>query len=477
MSERQRFHPMAIAIYWLQLLRGWLFYIVIIVINGGIKERFGIITLSVIFIFSFVLAMIRYKTRSYTINADKIVFYHGIFRKKETDIPYERIQTIKQRQWFFLKPFNLIQILIETAGGNKATAEGSLPAVDAGVLETLENFRYGRGQEESDQEVDTTGQESTNRYRVTDGQIVLYGITDLSILASLAALVAFATEMIPDSWFTRVTSTAESLYRLGWIVFLGAAFVLLVLLILISLAKNFIQFYNFTVSRTNRTLTIESGLFERKVQKIPTNKIQGIRIRQQVLRKLLKISSVEIILAGGQETSGENNVPKKLYILPIVPDQLLYPTLARLIPEWEIHEPEMTFASYPSIWYFWRWHLLWLPVLVAGFIWNPFVGMALVLWIGYLFFYSWLDYRYQGYAIQTQTRVCIQNYQALTKVQTFIERPKIQAFSNHASKWLYNKKLGHSRLTLKTGLGSETIGLKFIKREDQETLKDFYLSR
>lgn len=464
MSERRKFHPLAIIGYWIQALKSWLLFLVLTAFDGE-SLHIPLIIVSL----TFAQALAKYLTRTYTISPEKIILFHGVFRKKETDIPYERIQTIKQRQWFFFKPFNLIQLLIETAGGNKQQAEGELPAVDIRTLELLESYRHRTPVEKE------TPLEPDALYHVTDEQIFLFGITDLSILASLTALLAFAAELIPDSWYTTAVSTAEDFYRRGWIFLVGLLLVVVILLLLVSLAKNFFQFYNFKVSRSNQTLTIASGLLERKVQKIPVDKIQGIRIRQQVLRKLLKLSSVEIMLAGGQEQQGEQNVPTKLYVLPIIADNILYPTLGSLLPEWQLEKPAIVPASVPKWWYFWRWHLLLVPVIAAGFYFNRYLGVAVVGLAAFYLFCAWLDYRHQGYAIQTGSRLCLQSYESLTRVQTFVERPKIQTLSSSTSKWLYPKQIGHICITLKTGLGSETLKLKFITREHQQRLQSFYL--
>ena len=277
MSSRQKFHPIAIASYWLQTIKQWGFYILLLVLNNGLRESFTLLALAAIALLALVQALIKYFTRTYVISPEKIIIYHGFFRKKETDIPYERIQTIKQRQWFFYKPFNIIQILIETAGGSKKEAEGDLPAVAMATLQLLESYRHRAPLENE------TEQAATHTYHVTDEQIILFGLTDLSILASLTALMAFGAELIPDSWYTNAVTSAEDVFRRGWVFMVGIVFIVLLLIMLISLAKNFFQFYNFKVSRSNQTLTIESGLLERKVQKVPVDKIQGIRIRQQLL--------------------------------------------------------------------------------------------------------------------------------------------------------------------------------------------------
>ena len=235
MSSRQKFHPLAIANYWIQSIRSWGFFIILTIFNNGLNELFTQIVLVAIAVLTLIYAFLTYFSRTYVISPEKIIIYHGIIRKKETDIPYDRIQTIKQRQWFFYKPFNIIQILIETAGGSKQEAEGELPAVDASTLQLLESYRH-REPLEKETHVAT---EAT--YRVTDEQIFLFGLTDLSILATLAALSAFGMELVPDHYFNAALNTAEDFFHRDWIVMVGLVGIVFAIIVAISLAKNFFQ--------------------------------------------------------------------------------------------------------------------------------------------------------------------------------------------------------------------------------------------
>ncbi|WP_372830847.1 PH domain-containing protein, partial [Staphylococcus haemolyticus] len=54
----------------------------------------------------------------------------GILVKKHTHIPYPKIQTIQHTQWFFLVPFHLEKLQIETAGHDSTSPEAVLPLVN-----------------------------------------------------------------------------------------------------------------------------------------------------------------------------------------------------------------------------------------------------------------------------------------------------------------------------------------------------------
>ncbi len=473
MSERKRFHPLAIVIFWFNSIRKWLYFLILLALNGELFSMFGLIATGLLLLLTLIVAVVKYFSQTYYITPEKIMIYQGIFLKRELDIPYGRIQTIKQRQWFFFRPFNIIQLLIETAGGTQDKAEASLPAVSETLLEMIEHYRHS----DEPQQTETLNEKTETPaydYKVLNSQILVYGLTDLSVLAPLFFLISLVDEFIPETWLTQASSAAEELLRAGWLIMMSAIVVVLLLIFLISLAKNFFQLYNFQVTRQQNTLTIESGLFERKVQKVPIDKIQGLRIHQQLLRKVFKLSSVELMLAGGQEVAGESMAITKLYLLPIISDNAVYETIASLVPEWRIEKPAIEHASYKSIWYFWRWNLLLVPVVLALFWFNLWVGIfATVIFVVILISY-WLDYRYQGYAIQTSKRICFQTFTLLTKVQTFVDRPKIQSFDERTSKWLHPKGIGHVKLFLKTGLGAEEVSLRFIKHEHVEELRAFY---
>lgn len=472
MSERQKFHPLAILIHAFHSIRGWFFLIIIFFLNGGHETTFGIIGFITFLLLNVIVAVVKYFSQTYQITSQKIIIYSGIFKKRETDIPYDRIQTVKQRQWFFFRPFNLVQILIETAGGSGAEAEGSMPAVHESQLQLIENYRQRK---DETIEVETTEPTTGYDYEVTNGQIFIYGLTDLSIIATLFAVIAFAAEYIPERWVDSLSSTAEMYVRAGWLVITAVVMLVLILIAIVSLVKTFIQYFHFRVNRNGSTLTIESGLFERKVQKIPIDKIQGIKIRQQIVRKWFKLSSVEIFLAGGQEATGEGANMHRFYLLPIIRDDKLYEILQLILPEWNFQKPAITYTSRSNPWYFFRWNAL-LLIVAAGLIyyqyWAVLAGLLIFQLIWFLT--AWLDTRYQGYAIQTENRICFQTFELFTKVQTFIERPKIQSLTERTSRWLYPKNIAHLTVFLKTGQETGAVALKFIQRTDKDKILAFY---
>ena len=248
----------------------------------------------------------------------------------------------------------------------------------------------------------------------------------------------------------------------------------IILLLIISVIKSFFYYFEFTVICSRKTITIEYGVFERKTQKIPLNKIQGIKIYQQAVRKLLTMSSVEILLIGGQEVKGENPLEKKVLILPLINTRLMYQALQMIFPAYAFEEPEITYVGRKKLFYFWRWiFVLMLPITIACFYYFNFIGIIPLAFSLIFMFFNWLDCKYQGYAIMDSNLLAIQNFSGVSKVQTLVDRSKIQSFDKHSSLWLLRKDIGHFMFWIKSGMIPMHVGLKFVDLKDINYVQSF----
>lgn len=500
MSEKKRFHPIALVTYLVNALKSLAYLIIIAFINVSSDPSFAVGTVFAIILISLIWALIRYFTRTYSINNYKIIMYSGIFVKKETEIPYERIQTIKQRQWFFYKPFNIVQILIETGSTSDKEAEASLLAVDASLIDLIEDYRHKRKKNEKS-DVESTNDLSDNyieesnpddqealedeeiiyNYKLSYKEILLYAITDLNIFVTTVPILLIIISFFLENTFL-LDKVPDGVYT-GIDVFLakGALFVTIIivifsiiLLLIISVIKSFFYYFEFTVICSRKTITIEYGVFERKTQKIPLNKIQGIKIYQQAVRKLLTMSSVEILLIGGQEVKGENPLEKKVLILPLINTRLMYQALQMIFPAYAFEEPEITYVGRKKLFYFWRWiFVLMLPITIACFYYFNFIGIIPLAFSLIFMFFNWLDCKYQGYAIMDSNLLAIQNFSGVSKVQTLVDRSKIQSFDKHSSLWLLRKDIGHFMFWIKSGMIPMHVGLKFVDLKDINYVQSF----
>lgn len=481
MSEKARFHPLALVIYFIEGIKQWLFLFVLLFFRGSRGDISGKFLGSLLMIVILLWAIAKYWTHFYQVTNQKIVLYHGILRQHELVIPYERIQTVKQRQWFFFKPFQLTQLFIETAGGKAGQAEATLCAVKESLLPTIENYRQSikaemvAAKDAKPLIPEVMNTEPKQRYEVTHKQIFLFGLTDLSIWAALVTVFAFINQVIPDTWVDQVVTQAEALVKVNIFFFFGGFFLILLVLMVVSLAKNFLQYHRFKVIRQGDALTIESGLLERKIQKIPLNKIQGIRMQQQVIRRFLGLTSVELLLAGGQEKEKNQGASKRLYFLPIIEEQEVYLVLNELLPEWSFTAPDIQYTAKERLWHFWRGYVLvFVPLVIIASFFQMGIALGLLLLLLILLGISWLDSRNQGFAFQGDSRLVLQGFIIVSKVQIFIERTKIQALSEKTTRWQYQKGVGQVSIYLKKGVGVKKMGLRYVSESAIRQLRTFY---
>lgn len=456
MSEKQHFHPSALLIYIMSGIRVC-FFLFFLLFVSGIPLQYKVAGIFAISIGILIQTVIKYRTQTYQITTEKIILYHGIFVKKETDIPYDRIQTVKQRQWFFFKPFDVIQLLIETGSGSDNDAEGSLPAVKREVFDKIEAYRQGEQLKEEHE------QEERPFYHMTTNDIFLFSLTDLKVFLVLIPIITFISEWLLDFILAQVDSYMHLFVQVGWYIYLAIFIIFILLIALISIVKNFIYYYKFTVWYDHQTVTIEQGLFERKTQNIPLNKIQDITIHHQVFRQMLGMSSVELTIIGGQEAEGESNLTTQIFILPLISTKELYAQLAVLMPGFEIREPKINYTSRNKVWYFIRWTLLiMLPLTIISWYFSVWLGIILAFFMVVLSVSAILDSWLQGYDIMSVQMICIQHVVGFTRTQTFLLHSKILAVTKKNTLWLEKKQIGHISLKLKVGNAMKKINMRFV---------------
>ncbi|MGY3766251.1 PH domain-containing protein [Vagococcus vulneris] len=486
MSERQRYHPLALVLAIVKNLKEFTFALAILIISSGFFQHSLVKFLLIggTILFSIILAIWNYLTETYEIRDADLIVYKGVFFKKEITVPYERIQTIKQRQWFFLKLFKVVELLIDTAG-NDSEPEVHLPAVSYDLLQKIEVRRQAKGtatfntadslasysllaaEKVNDRLIKQLVSESMPFYRVPNRDILMFGLTDLSIFAVVFAVYFFVDDFIPLNWIKRVTNMSEELLRMSWLMLALVIIGILIILSSISIGKQFLTLHQFTITRDSGTLITESGLLEKRIQKIPLHKIQGIKIRQQIIRRLFGLVSVELLLARGQAGDEDSTSAKRQYLLPIVKQDMLYHQLSYLLPEWQIEEPVLTYVSKDKMWYFWRWWLaIIIPLTAAGmyfYLWAAIPSLLLLLLTGFL---SWLQADSQGYALQKKTWLAIQKHKCLTKELLLVEPRRLQAVKRSTSKWLRPKAMGHVEFWISCDNGTKQTVLKYLPTLD-----------
>ncbi|MBC1666015.1 PH domain-containing protein [Listeria welshimeri] len=423
-------------------------------------------------------AVLKYITYKYTLEDQGIRIKYGLIFRKNTYIPYERIQTVQKKQWFFFIPFNVCQVLIETAGGN-GKAEADLVAVPVGVVDELKDLRDGKKAaiqevtpETEEKEVAEAEVEAPEKTVVLQTkQLILMAVTSGGVFGTLLIVLAFMQQfrdVIPTDW---METQAEQLWKMGIIVFIILIILLLLVLWGISIVTTLFKYFQFKLMKYPHLLVIEKGLLERNHMTISLARIQGITIIESPLRQMLGLVAVKVITAGN---SGDEKQSGDILLLPIMKKDLALKTLKEMLPNYVFEIEEMERAPKSSLRRFLRIYLIWtiIPALVASIMFFPLglVSFILPILAGIKAISS---YRATGLFTHKHT-LLVQSRPFISKLTHIIRKERIQGLSIRQSIWMEKGTSRHLNVWLKSGSTSTEAFVRYINKDQAITIYNWY---
>ncbi|MBF2387939.1 PH domain-containing protein [Listeria welshimeri] len=423
-------------------------------------------------------AVLKYITYKYTLEDQGIRIKYGLIFRKNTYIPYERIQTVQKKQWFFFIPFNVCQVLIETAGGN-GKAEADLVAVPVGVVDELKDLRDGKKAaiqevtpETEEKEVAEAEIEAPEKTVVLQTkQLILMAVTSGGVFGTLLIVLAFMQQfrdVIPTDW---METQAEQLWKMGIIVFIILIILLLLVLWGISIVTTLFKYFQFKLMKYPHSLVIEKGLLERNHTTISLARIQGITIIESPLRQMLGLVAVKVITAGN---SGDEKQSGDILLLPIMKKDLALKTLKEMLPNYVFEIEEMERAPKSSLRRFLRIYLIWtiIPALVASIMFFPLglVSFILPILAGIKAISS---YRATGLFTEKHT-LLVQSRPFISKLTHIIRKERIQGLSIRQSIWMEKGTSRHLNVWLKSGSTSTEAFVRYINKDQAITIHNWY---
>lgn len=423
-------------------------------------------------------AVLKYITYKYTLEDQGIRIKYGLIFRKNTYIPYERIQTVQKKQWFFFIPFNVCQVLIETAGGN-GKAEADLVAVPVGVVDELKDLRDGKKAaiqeatpETEEKEVAEAEVEAPEKTVVLQTkQLILMAVTSGGVFGTLLIVLAFMQQFrdfIPTDW---METQAEQLWKMGIIVFIILIILLLLVLWGISIVTTLFKYFQFKLMKYPHSLVIEKGLLERNHTTISLARIQGITIIESPLRQMLGLVAVKVITAGN---SGDEKQSGDILLLPIMKKDLALKTLKEMLPNYVFEIEEMERAPKSSLRRFLRIYLIWtiIPALVASIMFFPLglVSFILPILAGIKAISS---YRATGLFTHKHT-LLVQSRPFISKLTHIIRKERIQGLSIRQSIWMEKGTSRHLNVWLKSGSTSTEAFVRYINKDQAITIYNWY---
>jgi putative membrane protein len=279
------------------------------------------------------VAIVRSASFRYRFDESELVTTTGFIFRNERHVPYARIQNIDAVQNVFHRLLRVVEVRVETGGGQEPEAK-MVVLPQAALQEIRERVFAGRA--EAVPRIAAPAESETRRtlLRLGLGDLMLAGFIDSRGMVIAGATFGLLWEVgLFDPTMDLIfgeNAAGRGIVRdvvrgffgggipsLGRIALMLGAFAALVLVMrLTSMAWSFFRLYGFTLDRVGDDLRAQFGLFTRVMSTIPLHRIQTLTIREGPLHRLFGRASVRVDSAGSEEASG--SAVKRESLAPII---------------------------------------------------------------------------------------------------------------------------------------------------------------
>lgn len=300
----------------------------------------GFLILGVISVIGSFLGWLRFR---FCIDGDKVLVRSGVLNREEISVEFGRIQNISIREPFYMRPFGLALLSIDTAGsGQKEIILGGIKKEAAIQLRETILSKARTETIDSVDEADTLPDESLLLSRSTK-DIVIYGLTVNFVFWLVIAIGAFfgAYDVAENffSWvatkiqFEDVITAFESAGGLfgSIVILLVMMLVVLLILPLISVLGALVRHYGYRLSVEGETYRKNSGLLTRHDESLKRHKIQAMILKQNFVGRFFKRTNMQLRVASAGSGVESGQLPtgaKTTFLVPALRDN----ELADLVP-------------------------------------------------------------------------------------------------------------------------------------------------
>ena len=345
MSDYKRLHPISAISHFLKQLKELIPAMIIFFAmshsghRGFWSDEFPLIAGGAISVFTLLSGIVRWYRFTYRLVEGQLRIEHGLFIKKKSYIPYEKIQSINISAGVLQRPFGLVKVKVETAGKrNEAeTVLSAIKKVEAGHIQHTIT--------ESKQKMATIKRSKTFQngtlhpelvFEITRKELFIMSATSGRAGVILSAVLAFYSQTHEYLPYDRLYKNISGLFKTNAML-IGALILILFLFIwLFSIVITFFKYHQFTVRKSEKDLIITRGLLEKQQTVLPLERIQTIRISENPLRELLGFATVFIESAGGNH---HDKYSRNMILIPLVKKNRISAILKEIIEDYHYVYP------------------------------------------------------------------------------------------------------------------------------------------
>ncbi|KRM75201.1 PH domain-containing protein [Secundilactobacillus collinoides] len=467
----QHLHPLALIQFSTRTIRDTFLYVVLAVIfcKNQLQPASWIIIVCALIGLAIVVAILRYWRFTYQITPTDISINKGLIFRKQLQIPYSRIQTLQVKQWFYLKPFHLTAVSIETSGHDGDDADASLPVVSQQIVDELRRLKRASGQLEQPKQPKII-KNADPTYAINWADLNTYALTSMGlvpILLGIWALYNKLDDLVPEHFKSQ---TINSLVHLGTLMLVGVLLVGLLLSLVLSYLSIIQRYYHFKLTLRGHELVTEKGFFQRNTITAAQNRIQAVVLRQTILRQLFHLISVQVLLASTATTDEDND---SLVILPVI-SETNAAVVRHYLPNLPENMPRYNRITRGGKWRLIRNAMLEALVLVVPICWffRPWGLLSLLLFpLAWLF--GWYAGRNAG-VVWDSRLLFLQIGKHLHRETYVVEQSKIQSVTLKETFWMKSAGFMHVVVNIRQGNGNAAVEVRYLPTAVGQQLYDWY---
>ncbi|MCC3686444.1 PH domain-containing protein [Bacillus cereus] len=434
-----------------------------------IPAAFGLLTVF--------LAFEKWYYTTYWVENNVLHVKQGLFVKKESYLNKERVQTINTSSNVLYQMLGLKKIQIETAGGGDE-AEVSLAGITveeateliAMLNESASELKVEKILEEVEVKEIITEEKQAREYKLTWKEILIASVTSgqFGLLFSLIFFVYHQVDEYIPKWIENgVKSYVMEHDIYGWIFMVA---MLLVLSWIISTIGYALKHGDFTVNRRNDEVRISQGLLEKKELVLKLHRIQGITIKESILRQPFGYCAVQVEVI---QSKGMGDEKEKVTLHPIIRKDRVQQLLAHLQLPYELNAnitslPKAALRRY-LIDSFIFFAMLAIPLTGIGIYFEKYYIMWALLPLAILIFtLGYATFKTNGYSVNGEQITLV--YRSVGKYTGLIRRRHVQSMEKTQSYFQRRADL----CTYKFSSASSSYKIEHTRVEDAERMQDWY---
>ncbi|MGX5594209.1 PH domain-containing protein [Bacillus cereus] len=434
-----------------------------------IPAAFGLLT-----VFS---AFEKWYYTTYWVENNVLHVKQGLFVKKESYLNKERVQTINTSSNVLYQMLGLKKIQIETAGGGDE-AEVSLAGITveeateliAMLNESASELKVEKTLEEVEVKEIITEEKQAREYKLTWKEILIASVTSgqFGLLFSLIFFVYHQVDEYIPKWIENSVKSYVMEHDIyGWILMIA---ILLVLSWIISTIGYALKHGDFTVNRRNDEVRISQGLLEKKELVLKLHRIQGITIKEGILRQPFGYCAVQVEVIQSKGTGDEK---EKVTLHPIIRKDRVQQLLAHLQLPYELNAnitslPKAALRRY-LIDSFIFFATLAIPLTGIGIYFEKYYIMWALLPLAILIFtLGYATFKTNGYSVNGEQITLV--YRSVGKYTGLIRRRHVQSMEKTQSYFQRRADL----CTYKFSSASYSYKIEHTRVEDAERMQDWY---